>query len=1110
MSRLALYFLGHPRIELDGSPLQVGRRKATALLAYLVMTGRGHSRDALATLFWPEHDQSQARAGLRRALASLRKALGEGWLYADRESVALEPDVQIWLDVAEFQDRLAECRTHGHPLDQTCPDCLSALAEAATLYRDGFLAGFTLRDCPGFDEWQFFQTEALRDDLASALERLVHGYSAQGEFELAIAYGRRWVGLDQLHEPAHRCLMQLYSSSGQRTAAVRQYGECERVLREELGVPPDETTVRLYQTIKEHRELPPLEDRAEPLLTTREAARKHNLPVQPTPFVGRETFLREIAQRLQDPECRLLTLVGPGGSGKTRLALEVAAARLEDHAHGVYLVSLAPLDSSEAIVPTVAQALGFSFYAATRGRTGIEPEQQLLDYLRQKSVLLVLDNFEHLLDGVGLVTNILRATTGVKIVATSRARLSVQGEHLFPVSGMDVPDWEGARDAEEAPVDTGIPTRYARDVAQYSAVKLFVQCARRVQPGFELVTDNLMHIVRICHLVQGMPLGIVLAASWLGMLTPAEIADAISQSLDFLATDLRDLPVRQRSMRAVFDHSWKLLTEREREVFRALSVFRGGFAAQAAETVAGASLHDLRSLVDKSLLQRDPQPEGRYEMHELLRQYAADKLRRADKHAQGPVAEEAVKDRHCAYYASFLQQREAHLIGRIQKTALAEIEAESENVRTGWNWAVAQGKLEEIKLSLEAMAQFYWLRGWFPQGEEILTRAAKKLAEQQGIGAAVPQEEIATPGLKAVLGEVLLQQGRFCAILGLVEKANESLERSLAVFRELGTRRGEAYALRYLGYLASSPGAGRPLLLKALAIFEEIGDRMGIVLTLWGLGHAAVAQGEYWAAMRLYQETLAISKELGNQQVIADSLAYLGHSNWCLGEYGAAKQLHQESLGLYREISDSWGIAFSLSILALDACGLGEYGEAKGLLHASLTINREMGYALGMAQALARLGEVASTLGEYAEAIRVAQESLVHSKRLDAESTIAWSLKVLGDAACGLRDFSAAKKHYTQALETATAIPDVSLAPLVLVGIASLLAAEGRKNRALELLSFVLHYPASWQWVRDRATSLIAEVGADLPPEVVVADRARGSALELESTVAELLVELGD
>ncbi|NIO70776.1 MAG: protein kinase, partial [Anaerolineae bacterium] len=261
MSRLALFLLGSPRIERDGAPVRVRRRKVVALITYLVVTRQGHGRDALATLFWPEHDQSQARASLRRALAALKKALGEGWLDVDRETVRLNRDAEVWLDVDEFQDRLAECQAHGHPPEEVCPACLLPLAEAAALYRDDFLAGFTLRDSPGFDDWQFFQTEGLRQELAGALERLAHGHSAQGEFEWAIAYARRWLVLDPLHEPAHRYLMQLYAWSGQRAAALRQYGECERVLQEELGVPPEEETNQLYKAIKEKRHPPPPGDR---------------------------------------------------------------------------------------------------------------------------------------------------------------------------------------------------------------------------------------------------------------------------------------------------------------------------------------------------------------------------------------------------------------------------------------------------------------------------------------------------------------------------------------------------------------------------------------------------------------------------------------------------------------------------------------------------------------------------------------------------------------------------------------------------------------------------------------------------------------------------------
>jgi DNA-binding SARP family transcriptional activator/tRNA A-37 threonylcarbamoyl transferase component Bud32 len=257
MAHLALHLLGPPRIELDGEPVHIGRRKAVALLAYLALTGSSHSRDALATLLWPEQDQSRARAYLRVALAELNSALGEGFLLADRETAALDPDADLWLDVDQFHELVAMCETHGHSPTEVCPDCLSALAEAVELYCDDFLSGFTLRDSPGFDEWQFFQTEGLRQELASILERLIEGHTAQGEFEAALPYARRWLALDPLHEPAHRQLMQLYAWSGQRAAALRQYAECEKVLQDELGLPPEAETTQLYEAIKERRDPAP-------------------------------------------------------------------------------------------------------------------------------------------------------------------------------------------------------------------------------------------------------------------------------------------------------------------------------------------------------------------------------------------------------------------------------------------------------------------------------------------------------------------------------------------------------------------------------------------------------------------------------------------------------------------------------------------------------------------------------------------------------------------------------------------------------------------------------------------------------------------------------------
>jgi predicted ATPase/DNA-binding SARP family transcriptional activator len=1110
MARLTISLLGTFQVLVHGTEI-VGfdSDKVRALLAYLVIeSDRPHRREALAGLLWPERPERTARHNLSQALFNLRSLLddaaigdplGRPALAADRQTIQFNAACDCWLDVAAFAAALDACKEHPHRRLDLCEPCIDHLHRAMGLYRGSFLEGFSLSDSTPFEEWMRLQQEHFHRPVVDTLRRLARCHELRGEGERALQCVRRHVQLEPWCEDAHRQVMRLLAVGGQRTAALAQYEACRQILHADLGVEPEAATTILYRTIR---------DGSEPSAET--SLPPHNLPAPYTAFVGREAELAEIAARLRNPDCRLLTLIGPGGSGKTRLAIEAATDVLyANHAHrfthGIYLIPLAPLQSPEAIVPAVAQAIGFAFHPGndpSRRSVG----EQLLDYLRGKSMLLVLDNIEHLLaehlpdphglgdhalslvqaarkDGVGVMTDILRAAPNVKVLATSRIRLNVGGEHLLPVPGLDVP----------AASPTNHPGATPEDMTCYSAVRLFLESARRVRPAFQPTQGDLVDIVRICRLVQGMPLGILLAAAWMRMLSPTDIAAEIAaqvpeRGIDFLEAAWADVPQRQRSMRAVFDHSWHLLKEREREVFRQVSVFSGGFTRKAAQQVVGAALRELRDLVDNSMLECGPT--SRYVVHELLRQYARERL------GQAPAEEQIIRDRHCAYYARFLEHREARLVGREQREALAEIEAEIDNVRAAWGWAIAQGRIEDIDRALESLAEFYHIRAWFQEGEAAFDRVAQRLAES---------EPGTTYRSALVWGKVLARQGSFCDSLGLVEKARELLRESLDILCRLGARREMAYAQSYLGKVFAEEGS--PQHEQALDIFRDISDQRGIAVSLYALGWNLIPQGEYEAARQRLQESLTLYRELGNQKGMADALSALGYVTWVLGEFETARRLHQESYALAREIGDQGGTALSLARLARDACGLQEYEEGRQLYGQSLALFREIGNLAGVAMVLGDMSELATVRGKYVEAIQLAQESLAMDEQLCYPVQKAWASRVLGNAARELNDLQGAWRYLRQALQIGMSVRAIAPALLTLVGIAALRMREGQKERALELLALVLHHPSTWQWTKDRAAPLVAELQAELSPELFVAAQERGRARDLDTTMKKLLAE---
>jgi predicted ATPase/DNA-binding SARP family transcriptional activator len=1160
MSRLSLYLLGPPRVEKDGEPVTIQRRKSVALLAYLAVTRGSHTRDALATLFWPEYDHSRARASLRSALTSLKRALGEGWLHIDRENICLNThpsgstakhprspersggergermggatltssENNLWLDVTEFQDRLAECHTHSHPTDQVCSSCLDPLAQAVALYRDDFMAGFTLPDCPAFDEWQFFQSQGLREALASVLERLAHGHGAQGEYDEAIRSARRWVALDPLHEPAQRQLMLLYAWSNQRAAALRQYAECARVLQEELGLPPDEETTQLFQAIKKGVEP---DAPAQTLLSMPAVSRRHKLPPQTTPLVGREAELAHIARRLNDPVCRLLTLAGPGGIGKTRLAIAAAERQLDSppagqaatFLNGVFFVPLAPVSAADSLVSTIASVLDFPL------RAGPEPEQ-LLEYLREKELLLVLDNFEQLLAEVDLVTEILAVAPRVKVLVTSREALNLKGEWLYRVGGLPGP----APDQLEGEL-TEVRLK------AYEAVDLFAQCARRARPGFSVAQEG-RAVARICHAVRGMPLGIELAAAWLRLLPPAKIAEEIERGLDILTTSMRDVSPRHRSMRAVFDHTWNLLTAGERTVLQVLSVFRGGFSLTASDAVAGASLTVLASLVDKSLL--DVTSAGHYEMHELFRQYVSERL------AEDTRQRQAARDQHCTYYATALPRWETELKGSGQKAALTEMMLEIENARAAWNWAVQQMHAERLNQMIDGLCRFYERRGRFREGESACRLAVEKLGELRDATA----ETLA-------LAKALAWRGTFCRLQGSTElgrqllerslnllerlelrkhdtrseraavlvqlghvrqeadreQARQLYERSLALYQELDDRWGTANALNALGgalQLLSLYDEANRLREEALAIRRALDDQIGIADSLLQLGWVVLLQGHFEKSEPLIQESLAIRQELGDRTSIAEGLAFLGVTRFWRGGFSEAEAVLKESVAANTKLGSqsalAWSLAWSNIMLGLAKAHQGQYESARAWAQKGLILFQKADLLAGIGHAHLALGHIVLAEGAYAEAQSLLREAVAIYREIGQRDELCWALADLGVAARGLGDTRQARRCVYEAAWIATETP-LFFGPLIVLPVAALLLTDqGENERAVELYALASRYSfvAHSCWQDDVIKQTITAAAATLPPDVVTAAQERGRARDVKTTVKELVPEL--
>jgi predicted ATPase/DNA-binding SARP family transcriptional activator len=884
---LTLRLLGAPRLERAGRAVPLERRKALALLAYLAVTGQPQPRDTLAALLWPEANASEARAALRRALSVLTTSLEGAGLDSRRETIAATPEA-IGVDVLEFRRLLRETQAHHPAGEAPCGTCLERLAEAAELYRGEFMAGFTLRDSPDFDEWQFQLAENLRRDLAAVLEGLARGYGADGDYRAALEPARRWVALDPLHEPAQRTLMRLYALAGQPTAAQRAYLEARRLLEAELNTPPEPETTRLYDDIRAGRIQPagaaaPLRGLPDELpVARREAAgvpaRSAHLPAPSTPLLGRVAELALLAERLADPACRLVTVVGPGGSGKTRLALHAAAGHGARTSLPVAFVPLASAPSPEVIAAAIAEALGLA------NLDEADPTGYLLAALHDRQLLLLLDNFEHLLPGAGLLADVLAQAPGLRLVVTSRERLHLHGEWVLELAGLPFP-----------------PDASAPNIDFYEAVQLFLQSARQARGSFVLDDATRPAVVDICRLVEGLPLGLELAAAWTRVLSPAEIATEITRNLDFLATNRRDVPARQRSLRAAFEHSWQLLGPGERDALSRLTIFQRAFGRQAAEAVAGAGLTTLAALADKSLLRALPPRRGlaQYELHEQVRQFAGEKLAETSSEA------EAARREHARYYAAMLARlpAEKHCPIETQMELYGDVAAEVDNARAAWQWAVAQGDLDLMEQAGPGLFSFFRWQSWYQEARELMGHAAQRVAE---LTPALPSAE--RPRAERLLASLLGAQGMCYTYLGLQAKAQPLFAQSLALMRAHGQSRELAQFLTRSAWLERELGRvaeARRLMEESVTQARASGDVAQVVSSLHMLGYFLGEMGAFDAALANTAEAVALAREAELLPELGNALNSQGFVCYLAGDLPRALDLLEQALAARPEAGHS-------------------------------------------------------------------------------------------------------------------------------------------------------------------------------------------------------------
>jgi predicted ATPase/DNA-binding SARP family transcriptional activator/tetratricopeptide (TPR) repeat protein len=1048
--QLELFLLGKPQFRYGGNDLtaELISAKGQALLSYLAVTRQNHTRPALAGLLWGGMPEENARANLRLTLTRLRKALGADCLVVTRLEIGLD---NFWLDLHQLQQ-----------------NAFADLEKLCHLYRGDFLEGFDLPHAPEFEVWLLGIRQQARQTAVSALYRQVETAVQQQQTETGLRAARKLLDIEPWHEETHRHLMLLLTASGQRSTALAQYESCRRLLAEEFGSEPAAATDALHRRILLDQITkwpdPPAVSPSRPAAP----AQPHNLPTLLTPFIGRTADLQNLCRRLQGGRYRLVTLMGEGGVGKTRLALAAAARLLSHFTDGVWFVPLEALANDDDqtspnmenwVAATIAARLELNFSSDE------PPKQQLAHYLCRRHALLILDNFEPLLAAAGLTLALLAHAPQLTILATSRQPLQLQAEMIVRVEGLALPeadDWQTAVAAD--------------------SVRLFAERAERAAGQNLLTEENLAAILSLCRFVNGLPLGLELIADWTRWLSLNTIVTELQSNLLQLETLARDVPARHRSLQAVFDYSWQILSPAERQTLSQLSIFRGGFQLEAVIKVTGSEPETLFSLIDKSLVQH--KSADRYSLHELLRLFARSQL---DALAFDLTA---LRDRHAVYYLERLSQHIApSFAGPNPVAALRAAQAEAENLSHAWQWASHRPLPEHLLTAVSGMSAYWYYAGLFQQAEVALAEAIGQLVADPAVPTgysrllaalyaeqAVMLHELSRPEEMKRAAEAAvywsrqagdeeweangrLRLGQYHWRRGSYSEAEAELSRAARLAQKLALTSLEGMIYRTLavtawrqGDLAQAQQHGE----RSLALYRQADNVRGLLRSQYFLAILAQNRQQHAAARAYLEPMLATAQALADRPLEMSAVALLAQICAYEGQFEQALAYFRRERQLAEESGQQWQLANNLSNTGDLWLRLGQFKQADACYRQVLALLRQLGSGQGQSNVLSHMGLLAFMQGDYENGRAYCREALALAQAENVRREQAFAYSFLAHNLSGLQQWASAQEEYELAIAAWGQLEDKPRQIEAQAGLARTLLARGSVNEALTAVTPVL------------------------------------------------------